>query len=224
MAKTPGIYNGKSAAPAVVVSDPELLPGGGILDGDECRDPLSLTGDIYTCPSGTLLGLHPTTGKYVQCVIGNTTAQYLDNAVALQVSPATAVELARRCGATTGNFLLVGPPTAAGTVAATAVAYTGINTTTGVVTVPDLNLDKEVDSFLTMTVAQGGTPITIAMEDYVVVNDDYTSCDVGINVAVGGHVLDSKIVNWPADLSTREWIRTQLNTNGQFTFQAEFEV
>lgn len=197
------------------------LPGGKIIDGSKSRDPGN-SPDVNVLRAGTLMGKITASGKYAPTVLGEIAA-YTSGGTELTVSAASAAEIARRVGSSgTGTLKAVGPPTAAGTVAATAVTFSAVNTTTGVITVTSLGVDKVAGTLI--TAADGSeTPITLIPDGYgvLVTDGDGTSIDVPFaHLPIGGVIQDAQLLPWPADLSTRAWIRAGLSTHsgGKFVF------
>jgi hypothetical protein len=147
----------------------------------------------------------------------------VDNDLTLTVSAATATEIVRRIGSA-GTLKLVGPPTAAGVVATASVVYTAVNTTTGVITVPDLNADFISGSFIKP--ADGSETILTLVGDGFgekVTDREDNNADVPVgNVLVGGVLESSQIVNWPSDTSLRSHIEDSLQDSGLFVFSHKF--
>ena len=211
--RIPGIYEERFSAPAFVIVDPVHLPGGGIMNGD-VRDATSATGDIYTLPTGTLLGIETATGLWKQSVVGKSTVVYVANGGTVTTTPAVATELIRRLGGQTGSVVFTGPPAAAGTVAATVCAVTAINATLGTITLT-CAVNKVVGSLISVNDGSQ-TPLTVLLDDTRIVDENFEHVDCGISVPIGGTIYLENLVNSPADTSTLTWIMTQLNTNGQF--------
>jgi hypothetical protein len=151
--------------------------------------------------------------KFRNAIIGKTTAAYADNDTTLTVSAATATEFARLITATGGNIsaLFVGPPTAAGTVAETAITVTAASGTT--LTIADLNLNKVTDSLLVPASLVDGTWCFVDDNDGVVLTDQNNAridntCERPLRA---GDIDSSQIIDWPADTSTRAWLVGKLN-------------
>ena len=209
----PGLRTSRTYTPRHVLASRDgvrYLPAGKIIDGSKARDPLN-TGDLSTLRPGMLIGKITSGGKYAPSIIGKTTAAYVDNDTTITVGAATAVELVRRIGAT-GTFKLVGPPTAAGTVAATSVTYTAVDTSTGAITCSDLNLAKVTDSLI-MPADGSETPIGILDEHLRVTDIDGNNLDVQLSRLIIGGLIDvNQIINWPADASTKTYLFSLLNS------------
>lgn len=206
------------------------LAGGKIIAGASSRDPLN-TGALSVLRAGLLMGKITASGKYAPSILGVTTGTSAQNGTAytsggtsIAVSPATAVEIARRVG-TSGNLYYVGPPSAAGTVAILGpIAFSAINTSTGIITTSTLGANLVIGS---LVCAPDGThlPLTIIGDGMggfgIPVTDPMTGNDLDVpfpEFPVGGTLISANIINWPADASTKAWIFDKLNTTaaGQF--------
>lgn len=195
----------------------DIKAGQTVLAGASSRDPLntSYTDVLY---SGLVLGKITSSDKYAPAILGVTTVAYADDDLTLTVSAATAVEIQRRVGAT-GTVNLVGPPTAGGTVASTSVAYTAINTTTGVLTVPDLGVDAIAGSFVVPNDgSQNALGLLLADYGVKVTDENSQSVDVQIELLVGGQVDTSQVVNVPSDSALLAYLKADLNANANFVF------
>jgi hypothetical protein len=219
-ARVPSISTARTAAyRTVILADEKFLPGFHTIAGSVSRDPLN-SERVDELRPGLLLGIVTATKKFAPSIIGVTVNAYADNDLVLDVSAATATEILRRVG-TTGTVNLVGPPTANGTVASTAVAYTAINTTTGRLTVPDLNVAAVAGSWI---VPNDGsqTIVTFVPNGYSlrVTDDNGDNIDVSFNAPIGGLIDSSQIINWPSDTSLIARVVAQLNAGagGQFIF------
>lgn len=230
----PGARASNQANHSVIFkSAPALwLAGGKIIDGSKSRDPLN-TGAINILRPGLLMGKITASGKYAPSVFGVTTGTnaqngtpYTSGGTSIAVSPATAVEIARRVGQS-GNLTFTGPPSAAGTVAAITQAFSAINTTTGVITITSLGANLVIGSLVGP--ADGSqTPLTLIADGQngfgLPVTDPMTNADVDVPFAefpIGGTVISSNIINWPADTSTRAWIFNSLNAAGLGQFSGD---
>lgn len=219
----PGVRTAKVATHRIVFRQGDWLSDlaqGKIIDGSLSRDSGN-TGDLDVLRPGTLMGKITSGGKYAPSILGITTGAYTSGGTSITVSLAQAVEIARRIG-TSGNLTYVGPPTAAGTVAVTAsVAFSAINTSTGVITVTSLGVDKIAGTFVCATDGSH-LPLTFIPDGYgVKVTDvDATSLDVPFaSFPIAGVVTASQLLPaWPSDTSLQTWIKDQLNLYGKFVF------
>ena len=141
----PGTRAPQTASPRIVFfsADRSWLPGGRFIDGTKSRD-TNNTPEIDRLQAGLLMGKVTSSGYYANWSIDQNTVDF-DGTTSLTLSTAGATELVRRIGST-GNLVLTGPPTAAGTVRQLTVAYTAVNTSTGVVTTTAANVN-EVQTF-----------------------------------------------------------------------------
>lgn len=221
----PGPKSQRDYTPRIVrksVTGVRYIPGGKIIDGSLSRDILH-TGNLDVLRPGLLMGKITATGLYAPSIIGTLQSAYTGvgtSVTSMTVTPATAVEINRRIGAT-GTFKLTGPPTAAGTVATTTITYSAVNTTTGVLTITDPNVNAIAGSFIQPT--DGSEELIALIDDDVfikVTDDDAADIDVPFaKPLVGGDLDSSQIIHWPSDTSLRQWIVDNLSDNGAlFTF------
>jgi len=196
------------------------LPEGKTISGTASRD-VGNTGDIVTLRPGGLLGKQTTGGKYAPALLGALTVAYTASATLMTVSAAVATEINRRVGAT-GILLMSGPPAAAGTVATTAVTYSVVNTTSGVLTITAITAASYILGSL-IRPNDGSETILGILDEYVRVTDvDGNNLDVqGSKILVGGFVDAEQIVGYPSDASLKTWVKGQLNapSTGPGTFQ-----
>lgn len=196
------------------------LPGGAYINGTKSRDSGN-TGDTDTLRCGLLMGKITATGLYAPTILGVASA-YTSGATSLTVTAAQAAEIVRRIGSS-GTLKAVGPPTANGTVATTSVTYSAVNTTTGVLTVTDLGVDKVAGTFITDTDGTV-TPITFIPDGSGMPVTDQDGVSVASvqwhDLPIGGNVLAQQLLYWPTDTSLQAWIIASLNAaaGGQFNF------
>ena len=199
--------------------------GGRIIDGTKARDPGN-TPDVDVLRAGLLMGKLATGGKYAPSVIAVTTGAYTSGGTTLAVRPAGAAEIARRVGVSGAATLkAIGPPSAAGTVVATPVTYSAVNTTTGDVTVTSLGVNKVAGTLI--TAADGSeNPVTFIPDGYglKVTDTDGVSQDTPFpEVPIGGLVDSSQLLPaWPSDTALQAWIVAALKTYGLFAFDHQF--
>lgn len=201
----------------------DYLPGGRIIDGSESRDPGN-TGNLGVLRAGLLMGQITSTGLYAPTIVGVLASAYTSGGVSLTVTAAQAVELDRLVGQSgTAELVAIGPPSAAGTVATTDITHSAINTSTGVITVSSLGVNKIAGTFICVKDGRQ-TPITfIPDNDYgvPVTDQDGNSVDVSFpRMPITGVIDSSQIINWPSDTSLRSWIVASLNgaAGGQYVF------
>lgn len=219
----PGIRTTVTATPRVVfkqLSEADLA-GGGIISGAASRDPGN-TGDLGVLRPGLLMGKITASGKFAPAIVGVTSGSYTSGGTTLTVSAAVATELDRLVGQSgTAELICVGPPSAAGTVAATAFDHSAINTTTGDITVTSLGVNKIAGSFICVNDGRY-VPLTVIPDGFGInvlsSQDNSTSQDQYFSMLPVGGVLISEnlLPTWPSDTSLQAWINTQLNTYGKF--------
>lgn len=223
----PGYPTGSSWAPRNVrvgTQNVAYLPGGAVIDGTNSGD-AGNTGYVHTLRPGKIMVKAASGGLYRNFIIGVTTAAYVDNDVTLTVGAATATECARLIAAAGASIslALIGPPSAAGTVAATAITVTAASGTT--LTIADLNLAKVTNSLIALPTS-GYTAGTFCIVD----NDDFISCqdETGVRAnqkfarpLIGGLIDSTLLIDYPADTSTRTYLKALLNAAdgaGRFAF------
>lgn len=221
----PGMRTAVQAAHRIVFRQGDWtsdLAQGKIINGSLSRDSGN-TGDLGVLRPGMLMGKITATGKYAPSIIGVMQSAYTSGGTELTVSVAQAVEIVRRVGSSgAGTLKAIGPPSANGTVAATSVTYSAIDTTTGIITVTSLGVNKVAGTFI--TAADGSeTPLTVIPDGYgitVLDVDNTTALDVPFPAfPIAGVITSSQLLPvWPSDTSIRAWIVAGLNTYGQFVF------
>lgn len=200
----------------------DYFPGGGVIDGPKSRNPFGSY--IYLLQAGLLMGKVTATGQYAPSVIGVTQAAYTSGGTSLTLTAAAATELVRRVGST-GNITVTGSPTASGTVASTTVAYSAVNTTTGVVTIADIGANRVAGSFVCDTDGSQ-TPVTVIPDGLGVNIEDYTTA-VDVNfpkIPIRGTIDVTQLLPWPSNTNTslQAYVKTSLNTTGRFVFSNDF--
>lgn len=226
----PGVRASKTALHRLVFRGgwmPDIFPQGKIVQSGKARDPGNAATPTVLRP-GTLMGIISATGKYGATILGVTTGAYTSGGTSLTVSPAQAVEIVRRVGSSgTGTLKAIGPPTAAGTVATTAITYSAVNTTTGVITVTSLGVDKVAGTLI--TAADGSqVPNTIIPDGFGLKVTDYDGNDLDTPFAelpISGIIDVNQILpSYPADTSIQAYIKASLSTasGGKFIFSDAF--
>ncbi len=205
----------------------KYLDGGAIINGTLSGDG-SNTGYVDVLRPGKVMAKQSSGGKYRNAILGRSNLAYADNDTSIQVDLATATEIARvKAAAGGGNLslLFVGPPSAAGTVAATSITVTAVtlNGATSTLTVADLNLNKVTDSLLVAADLTDGTWCLLDDDDFTLLSDQNNSrIDVPFaRPLIGGVIDSSQIIDWPADTSTQDWLKGKLSTTtgmAQFNF------
>lgn len=217
----PGMRTALAATHRVVFLQGDWHSGlaqGRIIDGSKSRDSTN-TGDLDVLRAGLLMGKITASGKYAPSIIGVMQSAAISTATAVTVSPAQAVEIVRRVGAT-GTLRFVGPPTAAGTVATFTETYSAVDTTTGIITCSGLDAALIAGSFVC---ANDGTylPLAPIPDGYgvkVTDVDGTTSLDVPYPLLpIAGVINSSELLPaWPSDTSLQDWLREKLNLYGKF--------
>jgi len=211
----PGLGTARTATPRrlFLAGGPVLFPGGRVFDGSLSRDPLNV-GDIDVLRAGVVMGKITATGLYAPSIIGVLPSAHDSSGTtltSLTVGVANATEIVRRIGSS-GTFKLIGPPSAGGTVAATAVTFSAVNTTTGVVTITDIAVNKIAGTFITSDDGSE-TPLGLIADEYGIKVTDVDDADIDgpFNLAIGGIVDASQIVNYPSDTALIAWLKGKLN-------------
>lgn len=197
------------------------LPGGKLISGTASRDSGN-TGYLNVLRAGLLMGIISASGKYAPSILGISQNAYTSGGTEITVTAAQAVEIARRVG-TSGNLRYVGPPSAAGTVAViSSIAFSAINTSTGVITTSTLGANLIAGGFVCAT---DGThlPVTLTPPGTGKNVFDWTGAVQDIpfeRMPIGGTIQSDQIIFWPSDTSLRTWICDQLSatSKGKFTF------
>lgn len=230
----PGFRSAVTATPRLIWRQgiQTVFAGGTIIQGSQSRDPGN-TGNINRLRSGLLMGkitaaTFGTVGLYAPAITGITTGAYTSGGTSLTVSAAQALELERLVGQSgTSELVAIGPPTSAGTVAVTTITHSAINTTTGVLTVSSLGVDKIAGTFIAVNDGRY-TPITMIGTDFPVAVTDSDGTSINVPFAqmpiAGCPLVDSLLPAWPTDTSLQTWIMAALSTTsgGKFIFDVGY--
>lgn len=165
----------KTAAFNFVASDGSVVfkVGGGVIASAKARDPGN-TPDVTVLRTGTLMARNATTNRYGVWSIGTSTAAITGTSTTINVSVASAVELVRRIG-TSGTFRLIGSsvafnsalPTTVNSVRTVTVTYSGVNTSTGDITVTAIGALNQIDHIRFNAPSTGGNlQLTVQKTDY----------------------------------------------------------
>jgi len=202
----------------------KYLDGGVIINGTYSGDSGN-TGYVDVLRPGKVMAKITATGKYVNPIVGKSNAAYTGagTVTSLTVTAAVATEIARLIAAAGASFTgyLVGPPSAAGTVAATALTVSAASGTT--LTISDIAVDKVTDSLIVRDDVSDGTWCLVDDDDFILLSDQSgTRIDQAFRRPLIGGVIDaSQIIDWPADTSTQDWLKGKLSTTtgmSQFNF------
>ena len=209
---------------------PRFLDGGITVKGSVTRDATN-TGYVDVIQPGKLLVKEASGGLYRNFIIGKTTAAYTGagTVTSLTVGAATATEVARLIAVAGASLdlALIGPPSAAGTVAATDITVSAASGTT--LTISDLAVDKVTDSLIALRVAgyTAGSFCFVDDDDHFRVTDE-TAASVNVHVPrplIGGTLDESQLLDWPADTSTVTYLKGLINSGiggYGFTFDAPY--
>jgi hypothetical protein len=232
----PGTYTGNTFQTRNIfreLSTRQYFPSLAIIDS-------TLTRDIGSSPTsllraGLILGKVTTGGKYRNSIIGLTNGAISAATVtSVTVAAATATELARLIAVAGGNVTarIFGPPSAAGTNAATTITVTAASGTT--LTVSSVALPAYVDKSLIQATDGSQTPVTVIGDPAGI---DVNALD-GSNIDQmegrflrAADVYSNMIIAGATDItgldaSLKTWIKQQLNgggthTRGNWTFDDE---
>lgn len=217
----PGIGTTQSAVafPPILDNDRGAIwiDGGRFLDSNT-YDWANPTAPTIVTP-GTILGKITSTGKYSNAILGITTISLTTSGTTLTVSAAQAAAIVQRVGSSgTGTISLVGPPTAGGTVATTAVTFSAVNTTTGAITISATSVAYVLGSFVIASDGSGAPLALLDGQDFgVSVSQAGVRQDAQIpRLLVGGEIISKNVPGLlSGDASSIAWLKTQLNGNGR---------
>jgi hypothetical protein len=210
----PGVQSDRTAVQRRVMRQGayEMFAGGGIINGATARDPGN-TSDVDKLRAGVLMGLRTSDDQWSPSILGTTTNAEADASVAVETGEFVGDEVIRRIGAT-GDFKLTGPASAGGVVRTATVTYSA--EAAGTLTVTAL-----VDAFIAGSFIQptdgseyprsfipDGFPVKMTDVDGVSIDTEWPC------IPIGGVVDASQLINWPSDVSLRQWIINWLNYNG----------
>lgn len=213
----PGLATGTSLKPRNIFTNPQSNANVygvslAVIDGTKARD----TGndDVTLLRAGLILGKITSGGKYANSIIGLTGVLHDTSVVTTTMTlPAAVVtEIARRIGAS-GTFKIIGPPTAAGTVATETVTYSAIASAT-TITITATSADFAAGSII----APGDgseTPVTFVTEQAGIAVNDTSGTNIDGSLGrflLRADLIAKMIVNLTeADASVQTWIKDQLN-------------
>lgn len=228
----PGVQTAKSASHRVVFKSKtgeQYLPAGKLIDSSESGDPGN-SPDVRVLRAGLLMGKITTTGLFAPSIVGVLQSAYTSGETELTVTAAQAVELDRIVGqAGTAELVAIGPPSAAGTVASTDITHSAIDTSTGVITVTSLGVNKIAGTFICRKDGRQ-TPITLLPDGWPMRMTELDGSAAGeIDfplVPTGGTIDSSQLINWPSDTSLQAWVVSSLNTSGvgHYVFDHLFNI
>jgi hypothetical protein len=204
---------------------PVYLDGGAVIDGTNSGD-ASNTGYPQVLQPGKIMVKAASGGLYQNFIIGKSNGALAGSSdTSITVVAAVATEVARLIAAagTSLSLAIIGPPTAAGTVAATNITVTAASGTT--LTISSLSVAKVTDSLIALrtTGYTAGSFCLIDDDDYVQLADE-TNARANQpfpRMLIGATLKTSQLLDWPADASTVTYLKGLLNVAGglgQFRF------
>lgn len=199
------------------------LPAGVVIDAAKSRDTAN-TGNVDVLRPGLILGKVTASSKYAPSILGQTAALHDTSAVTTTMTlPASVItEIQRRIGAS-GTFKIVGPPTAAGTVAMETVTYSAIASST-TLTITATIADFAAGSLILPN--DGSDTFRLLLDcELKVTTDSGTNADAQApSVLVAGLLNSEGLTHYSTDTSVKAWIKAQLNTTtvGPFRFSDSY--
>lgn len=189
----------------------EYLPGGKVINGTLSRD-TGNTGDLVTLRPGVVMGRITATGKYMPSILGVTGVLHDTSVVTttMTLPAATVTEIVRNIGAS-GTFKIIGPPTAAGTVATETVTYSAAASGT-TMTITATSADFASGSIIAPT--NGAETPKGILDEWVRVTDidgNAVDCQMA-RLLIAGTVRADQIVYYSSlDASNKAWLKAALN-------------
>lgn len=214
----PGVQNERHAQSRhVLLSDAGkvYLPGGRMIDGSQSRD-VTHTGDTDILRAGLLMGKVGATGLFAPATIGALSEAYDSTAgpTGLSVTAAVATEVQRRLGGTTGDIVVIGPPSAGGQVRVAPITLTGISIVDDDGTLLCADAGRNFVAGSLIGIDDGSyLPVGVLDAPWGVKATDLDGNDADAPLAsllVGGVVDTSQLIGWPTDTSLQCWLRAQL--------------
>lgn len=214
----PGVYSGRSIQPRNLFASgtPQFFPSFKFIDGSKSRD-TDNSDAVNLLRAGLPMGEITSGGKYAPSILGVLASMYdaVYDETSLTVPVATAAEIVRRIGAT-GTIKLIGPPTAAGTVATGSKAYTDVNTTTGVITLASAFSADFVAGSIIAPADGSEAPSQFVTEPYGldVLDINSSNIDRTMTLLKQADINTSMIVFYSSlDASVQTWLKAAFRTN-----------
>lgn len=167
-------------------------------------------------------------GKYAPTLLGIVTGNLSTSGTSLAVSAAQAVAIAARVGNTGTNTLsIVGPPSAAGTIAQQTITFSAINTTTGAITISATGVAYVAGSAVVAVDGSQNPNCILGGADYGVntigVDNNPVSAQLP-RLYLAGQVISSRIIGLMSlDTSVITYFKNKLNANGRhYIFNDEY--
>lgn len=199
------------------------LPAGVVIDAAKSRDTAN-TGNVDILRPGLILGKVTASSKYAPSILGQLAALHDTSVVTttLTLPAAIVTEIARRIGPS-GTFKLVGPPTAAGTVATETVTYSAIASST-TLTITATAADFAAGSLILPS--DGAESFRLILDSELkVTTASGTNADAQApRVLLAGLINTDSLTHYSTDTSVKTWIKSQLNatTTGPFRFSDSY--
>lgn len=214
--QAPGVYTGRSVGPRNIFASglPVFYPSFKFLDGTKTRD-ASNSDSTALVQAGTVLGKITSGGKYRNTIIGYNSAAYTSGGTSLTVPAAVATEIARLIAVAGASISLkiIGPPSAAGTVASTSTTCSAASGTT--LTVTDLGVNKAAGAIVAPADGAEAPSQFITNQYGVPVTDiNGSSIDAPMQLLRNADIDVTYIPFYSnLDTSTQTWLKTNLRTN-----------
>lgn len=219
-----GVYSGRSIEPRNIIASgvPQFFPSLKSLDGSKSRD-TGNSDNVALLRGGLPLGKITSGGKYAPAVLGVSGVLHDTSVVTtvMTLPAAVVTEISRRIGAS-GTFKIIGPPTAAGTVATETVTYSAIASAT-TLTITATSADFAAGSIIAP--ADGSeAPSQFVVETYGVdvLDINGTAIDHPIKLLKSADLNTDYIAFYSSfDASVKTWFKAAVRTNNPgavFTF------
>lgn len=210
----PGQRAPQIATPRMVFysADRVYLPGGKYIDGNKSRDTNNGPIDVDRLQAGLLMGKVTATGYYANWSIDQLTVAYASG-TSMTIGTSGATELVRRIGSS-GSFVLTGPNATGLAVRQVTVAYSAVNTSTGVITVTAPSTADEIQQISFNGTATGGN---IVMN---VPKPDGTTQSVTAAWAAGATFLSNINTAISTAFGSGVWVATGASPSTDLTFTA----
>lgn len=196
--------------------------GGGFIEGTKSRDPGNSAHNVLSLRPGLLMGKITASGFYAPSIIGVVQSAYTSGGTTLTVTAAQAAYLVARVGES-GTFNLIGPATAGASNNTTQVTYSGVNTTTGVITITNIGANRIAGCFVAPEDGSQ-TPITFIPDGYnLLVPDDLGDINFPF-IPISGTVQTGSIIDYPTDTTLVTFVQQSLSSlaGGKFVFSSVF--
>lgn len=213
----PGQRANQIATPRMVFysADRVFLPGGKYIDGSKSRDTNNGPIDVDRLQAGLLMGKVTATGYYANWSIDQLTVNYTSG-TSMTIGTSGATELVRRIGSS-GSFVLTGVPAAGLTVRQTTVAYSAVNTSTGVITVTAPTAVNEVQQITFNGTSTGGNLVLVVPKPD---GTTATTAAIAWNATAGTYLASINSAIDTALGASGLWVATGANPSTDITLTA----